>query len=85
VKSKIYSTLCHEDILGSVGITPPFLSSVVVGGEWSASCPGHFTPREISLCSHWMGGWVGIRVSPDAVEKEKNLSMPGIEPRPSSL
>jgi hypothetical protein len=30
-----------------------FLTSVLVGGEWSASRTGHFTP-----CTHWIGGWV---------------------------
>jgi hypothetical protein len=30
--------------LGSGGAVPPFLTSALDGGEWSASCPGHFTP-----------------------------------------
>jgi hypothetical protein len=28
-----------------------FLTSAVDGGEWSASCPGSFIPREITLSS----------------------------------
>jgi hypothetical protein len=41
---------------------------VLDGGEWSASCPCCFTPS-----THWIGGWVGPRVSLDAVEKRKIL------------
>jgi hypothetical protein len=33
-----------------------FLTPPLVGGEWSASHPGRFTPR-----THWLGGWVGPR------------------------
>jgi hypothetical protein len=36
--------LCHEDIWRSGGISPPFLTSALDGGEWSASRPGRFTP-----------------------------------------
>jgi hypothetical protein len=38
--------LCHEDIWGSGGIAPPFLTSAIDGGEWSASRPCHFIPGE---------------------------------------
>jgi hypothetical protein len=31
--------LCHDDIWGSGGIAPPFLTSTLDGGEWSASRP----------------------------------------------
>jgi hypothetical protein len=30
----------------SGGIAPPFLSSALDGGEWSAWRPGHFIPGE---------------------------------------
>jgi hypothetical protein len=33
-----------------------FLTSALVGGEWSASHPGRFTPG-----THWIGGWVNPR------------------------
>jgi hypothetical protein len=36
----ISSALCHEDVWGSGGTAPPFLTSAVDGGERSASCPG---------------------------------------------
>jgi hypothetical protein len=41
------------------------------GGEWSASCSGHFTPTEIVPGTHWIGGWVGPRSILDAVVKKK--------------
>jgi len=37
------------------------LTSSLVGGEWSASRPGHFTPRERAPGTHWIGGWMGPR------------------------
>jgi hypothetical protein len=35
--------LRHEDVCESEGIAPPFLTSVLDGGEWLASCPCRFT------------------------------------------
>jgi hypothetical protein len=37
------------------------LTSALDGGEWSASRPGRFTPRERNPGTHWIGGWVGPR------------------------
>jgi hypothetical protein len=34
----------HEDLWGSGSIAPPFMTSVLDGGEWSASRPSCFTP-----------------------------------------
>jgi hypothetical protein len=34
------------------------------GGEWSASCPGRFTPG-----THWIRGWVDPRAGLVDVEK----------------
>jgi hypothetical protein len=45
----------------------------VDGGEWSASCPGRFTPRERVTGTRWIGGWVGSRAVLDAVVKRKIL------------
>jgi hypothetical protein len=59
--------LCHEDVWRSRGIAAPFLTSALVGGEWSASRPGRFTPCEIALGTHWIGGLVGPKVGLDAV------------------
>jgi hypothetical protein len=40
-------------------------------GEWSASRPGRFTPRERAPGTHWIGGWVGPTAVLDAVVKRK--------------
>jgi hypothetical protein len=37
------------------------LTSALDGGEWSASCPDHFTPRERAPGTPSLGGWVGPR------------------------
>jgi hypothetical protein len=57
-----------------------FLNSALVGGEWSASYPGHFTPEESSPGIRWIGGWVGPGTSLDYAEKRKFLTLLGIEP-----
>jgi len=41
------------------------------GGEWSASCPGHFAPRERTPSTHWIGGWLVPRADLDVVVKRK--------------
>jgi hypothetical protein len=56
-----------------------FLTSAIVGGEWSASHPGRFTPRERTRGTHWLGGWVDPRAGLDDVTKRKILSLPGLE------
>jgi hypothetical protein len=48
-----------------------FLTLTVGAREWSASCPGCFTPRESAPGTHWIGGWVGPRASLDVVVKRK--------------
>jgi hypothetical protein len=48
-----------------------FLTSALDGGEWSASRPGSFTPRERAPGTHWIGGWVGPEVGLDTVVKRK--------------
>jgi hypothetical protein len=50
-----------------------FLTSTLDGGEWSASRPGHFPPREMTPGTHWIGSWVCPRTGPDDVEKKKIL------------
>jgi hypothetical protein len=51
--------------------TMHYLTSALDGGEWSASRPGRFTPRERAPGVHWIGGWVGPRAVLDAVVKRK--------------
>jgi hypothetical protein len=48
-----------------------FLTSALVGGEWSASRPGRFTPGDRAPGTHWIGDWMGPRAGPDDVEKRK--------------
>jgi hypothetical protein len=54
-----------------------FLTSVLVGGEWSALRPGRFTTGERTPVTHWIGGWVGPRACLDDVEKKKILESTG--------
>jgi hypothetical protein len=56
---------------GSGGVVPLSLTSALQGGEWSASRPGRFTPRERDPGTHWIGGWVGPTAVLDAVVKRK--------------
>jgi hypothetical protein len=56
-----------------------FLTLARVGGEWSASHPCHFTPRERAPGTQWTGGWVGPRASLDDMEKRKFLTLQGLE------
>jgi hypothetical protein len=51
------------------------LTSALDGSEWSASHPGHFTPRERAPGTHWLGGWVGPRAILDVVVKNKIPSL----------
>jgi hypothetical protein len=50
-------------------------TSALDGGEWSASRPGRFTPRERAPVTHWIGVWVGPRAVLDAVVKRKIPSL----------
>jgi hypothetical protein len=59
------------------------LTSVLDGGEWSASHPCRFTLKEIASGTNWIGR-AGPRGSLDTVEKRKIFAMPGVEPGLSS-
>jgi hypothetical protein len=61
----------HENVWGSGGIAPPFLTSTQIWGEWSASLPAHFTTQERVPSAHWIGDWVDPKSSLDAMEKIK--------------
>jgi hypothetical protein len=56
-----------------------FLTSALVGGEWSASHPSRFTSGESAPGTHWMRGWVDPRAGLEDVEKRKFLTLPGLE------
>jgi hypothetical protein len=47
----------------------------LVGGEWSASRPGRFTPGKEVTGTHWIGGWVDLRAGLDDLEKTKFLTL----------
>jgi hypothetical protein len=49
------------------------MTSALAAGEWSASQPGHFTPGERALGTHWIGGWMHPRTVLDDVEKILDL------------
>jgi hypothetical protein len=58
-----------------------FLISVLDRGEWLASCPGLFTPRERAPGTHWIGGWVDPKAGLYAVVRKipspyKDLNSP---------
>jgi hypothetical protein len=62
-----------------------FLTSALVGGEWSASRLGRFTPEESAPGNHRIGGWVDPRAGLDDVEKRKFLNLRGLELQPLGL
>jgi len=47
------------------------LTSALDGGEWSASPPGRFTPRERDPGTPWIGGWVETGTVLDAAVKRR--------------
>jgi hypothetical protein len=57
------------------------LTSALHGGEWSASRPGRFTPRERASGTHWIGGWVGPRAVLDAVKRKYAIDSGRLEPK----
>jgi hypothetical protein len=57
---------------GSEGIAPCILNLGTDGGEWSASRPGRFTPRERDPGTHWIGDWVGPKST--ILLKDNNFS-----------
>jgi hypothetical protein len=62
-----------------------FLTSALVGGEWSALGTERFSFGKTSPGTHWIGRWVGFRTGLDDVERRKNFALTGTRPlgRPS--
>jgi hypothetical protein len=61
--------LLHEDIWVSGSVGP---LSLDLGTSWrlvASFTPRPFYPEEITLGSHWIGGWVGPRTCLDDLEK----------------
>jgi hypothetical protein len=73
---KVKLSLRHEGVCGSGCIDHIFLTSALVGCEWSPPRPGK-APGTL-----WIGGWVDPRAGLDNEEKRKFLNLPGLEIRP---
>jgi hypothetical protein len=58
-----------------------FLTSALVGGQWSASRPSCFTTEDRAPGTHWIGSWVDPRAGMDDMEKWKFLTLLGLELR----
>jgi hypothetical protein len=56
-RRKVSESLCTVPWrrMGSEGIAPPFLTSTLDEGEWSASRTGRFIPEENIPGTHWIG------------------------------
>jgi hypothetical protein len=52
-----------------------FLTSALVGSEWSALPPGHFNPEERAPVIDCIGGWVDPRTGLDDIEERKFLTL----------
>jgi hypothetical protein len=61
-----------------------FLTSALVGGEWSGILLGRFTPGEMVAGTHWIGGCVGTRARLDVVD-ERKISSPEFNPDSSAF
>jgi hypothetical protein len=59
-----------------------FLTSALVGCEWSHSRRGRFNPRERVPGTQWIGGLVDLRAGLDDLENRKFLILPGLELQP---
>jgi hypothetical protein len=56
---------------GGEAIAPSFLTSALDGGEWSASRPCCFSPRDGVPGTQWLRDWVGPRNNLDPMKKRK--------------
>jgi hypothetical protein len=53
------------------GIALPLFTWAIDGGEWPASCPGHFNPGENASGTHLIKAWMGPRAGLKAMENRK--------------
>jgi hypothetical protein len=70
-----------EGVGGTGGkLIPSYLLTLALGGvEWSASRLSLSTTEDRAYGTQLNGGWMGARADLDAMEREKSLSLPGIE------
>jgi hypothetical protein len=73
----INCALGHEDLWGSGGIAPPFLTSAQDIGHRQVSRTGWVTPGGRAPGTHPIGGLVGPRSGQDTVGREKSLGPAG--------
>jgi hypothetical protein len=59
----------------SEGKALPSLTLALDEGEWSASCSCRFTPRERAPGSHWIGGWMSLRIGLNGVGNRKSCTI----------
>jgi hypothetical protein len=59
------------------------LISALDGGQWSASRPAPFNPKERDPGTQWIEGWVGPRADLDVVVKRK-IPIPCRDSKPRS-
>jgi hypothetical protein len=65
---------------GGVNVeTHVFITSALVGGEWSVSLPGPLTPGERAPATHRIGGWVEPTAGLDDVKKKEFFTLPRLE------
>jgi hypothetical protein len=58
----------YEDIWVIGGLAPPFFTSALNGGEWTALRLCRFTPGHKALGMHWIGDWMVVTNRLDAME-----------------
>jgi hypothetical protein len=81
-KKKISPATCHSGAWGQRRYSSyTFLTSVLHGGEWSASRPVRTLPREKIPGTHCTGGWVGPRAGLDT-EVRGDILCPCRESKP---
>jgi hypothetical protein len=83
-KEEVKLSLClineapgDEDVTGSEVIAPSFLTSALDEGEWSASRPGRFIPRERAPDILYVERYVGPRAVWTLWSKEKSFDLVG--------
>jgi hypothetical protein len=80
-----YKSIMLRRHVGKRRCTPLFLTSTLDGGEWSASLPCRFSPKERHPAAHWIGGPVGPSVCVDVVERREYVALPRRELGPCSV
>jgi hypothetical protein len=74
VKSQRCHTTRHEGAWGERTYSSySFSTSVLDGGEWSASCPGRALAPGNDPGTHYTGVWVGLRAGLDTDARGKIL------------